>query len=112
MIDNVVQNVTSQIFSVVGRVILRNGLGGGGGSGGSVESRVSVVLPTFPPDDDDYDDEDEDGSPNTTSGGLDVRVMDFSTSTTEQSSNEVALSVNEVGSEDAPFTVRPSTILF
>lgn len=99
------QNITSQLFSVVGRVILRNGLGGGGsgGSGGNVESRVSVVLPTFPPDEDDYDD--EDNADSTTSGGLDIRIVNSRTTTT-QSSNEIPLIANDVETEGAPFTVR------
>ncbi|GJQ75267.1 hypothetical protein Trydic_g9865 [Trypoxylus dichotomus] len=100
VIDNVVQNITSQVFSVVGRVILRNGLGGGG-SGGSLESRVSVVLPTFPPDEDDYND--EDSTDDTTSGGLDIRIVDSRTSTTPVS-NEIPLSANDVDTEGAPFT--------
>ncbi|KRT86129.1 hypothetical protein AMK59_2017 [Oryctes borbonicus] len=106
VIDNVVQNITSQIFSVVGRVILRNGLGGSGGGGGSVESRVSVVLPTFPPDDDDYDDEED--TDNTTSGGLDVRIVNSKTTTTP-SSNEIPLSAND-DTEGAPFT-SPANVI-
>ncbi|KAB0799750.1 hypothetical protein PPYR_07630 [Photinus pyralis] len=63
VIDNVIQNVTSQVFRVVGGALLRSGgLGGGGGSGGSGGGgRVSVVLPTFPPDEDEDDDDDDDG---------------------------------------------------
>lgn len=65
VIDNVIQNVTSQVFRVVGGALLRSGgLGGGGGgaaSGGSGGGgRVSVVLPTFPPDEDEDDDDDDD----------------------------------------------------
>ncbi|KAF5289932.1 hypothetical protein FQA39_LY14941 [Lamprigera yunnana] len=60
VIDNVIQNVTSQVFRVVGGALLRSG-GLGGGSGGGGGGRVNVVLPTFPPDEDEDDDnEDED----------------------------------------------------
>lgn len=68
VIDNVIQNVTSTAFRVIGRVVLQSGAlgigGGGGGGGGSSSggSRVSVVLPTFGPDDDDYDDEEEESN--------------------------------------------------
>ncbi|KAK9875877.1 hypothetical protein WA026_009664 [Henosepilachna vigintioctopunctata] len=56
ILDNVIQNVTSQAFRIFGRVILQNG--GLGGVTGGGPPKVNVVLPTFPPDD--YDDEDED----------------------------------------------------
>lgn len=49
-----IQNVTSQAFSIIGRAVLQSGGLGGGGAGGG-ESRVSVVLPSF--DDDDEDDD-------------------------------------------------------
>lgn len=61
ILDNVIQNVTTQAFRIFGRAILRNGLGVGGGSSSSSSSdggaRVSVVLPTYPPDDTDYEDD-------------------------------------------------------
>lgn len=68
--DNLIQEVTRQVFRVVGRTVLSQGLGGGGGNGdsnGSGRGRVSVSLPTFPPDEDDEEEEEDDTSNSSTS---------------------------------------------
>lgn len=57
--------MTRQLFRVVGRAVLSQGLGGGGGGNGGSEGgrgKVSVSLPTFPPDEDEDEDEDEEDS--------------------------------------------------
>ncbi|KAK5643211.1 hypothetical protein RI129_007056 [Pyrocoelia pectoralis] len=99
VIDNVIQNVTSQVFRVVGGALLRSGgLGGGGsgGSGGGGGGRVSVVLPTFPPDEDEDDDDDADEEIN-----ISNRI---SNSTTGESASVNPLNalpeLNEVDGED------------
>lgn len=97
-----VQNVTSQIFSVVGRVILRNGLGGGSG-GVDIRSSVSVVLPTFPPDE---EDDVEGNIETTTDGTFDIRIIPPRTTSTTETSNEIALSADNVDTERELFTVR------
>lgn len=98
VIDNVIQNVTSQVFRVVGGALLRSGgLGGGGsgGSGGGGGGRVSVVLPTFPPDEDEDDDDDDDAE--------EININNLiSNSTTEASANPLnaPVELNEVDGGD------------
>lgn len=71
--DNIIQEITRQVFRVVGRAVLSQGLGGGGSddSGDGSRGSVSVSLPTFPPDEDEDEDEEEEDT-----------VHDKSTSTT------------------------------
>lgn len=130
VIDNVIQNVTSTAFRVIGRVVLQSGAlgigGGGGGGGGSSSggSRVSVVLPTFGPDDDDYDDEEEESnnlvaSSSTTEASSSSPTTTTTTTTTTTSSsvdnadiniriddkrNLLATSAEHI-SDTAPYTV-------
>ncbi|XP_017769667.1 PREDICTED: papilin-like [Nicrophorus vespilloides] len=130
VIDNVIQNVTSTAFRVIGRAVLQSGgLGGGSrSSGGGSTSKVTVVLPTFPPDED-YDDEEDTnevgGSSSTTtteaSSAIESRLTATSDSpkeseatavkvepTTEVDGNPLKI-VIETTSEDA-ITTTPSEI--
>ncbi|KAL3265269.1 hypothetical protein HHI36_009481 [Cryptolaemus montrouzieri] len=91
ILDNVIQNVTSQAFRIFGRAILQNGGLGGGAAGGT--QRVNVVLPTFPPDDD-YDDEEEDTSEEAVN--LAARSGNIQESTTPSSANENAIAKRHV----------------
>ncbi|XP_045480385.1 uncharacterized protein LOC123684918 isoform X1 [Harmonia axyridis] len=82
ILDNVIQNVTSQAFRIFGRAILQNG-GLGGGAGGT--QKVNVVLPTFPPDEDYDEDEEEESGPVTVD--LDTRAGKPSQETTTSSAS-------------------------
>ncbi|XP_067002195.1 uncharacterized protein [Anabrus simplex] len=71
LIDRKIANITQYLFRVIGRAVLRGGLGGGGatGGGGTSNRRVSITLPTFPPDTDEDDTEENEQATTTTEEG-------------------------------------------